>query len=168
MQQTRNNNDTETSQHNASHFSKDSKTGSQQYVKSSGKNTGYQATKQITQSDADTSTDMYEGTIQRKVKEKKHFAEEESSQNQLDGEADDEVTVTMAAHDYTDEVRAKTNDSQQFSPDTQTKMFKLQNKLKRLADLGDINTNKQTKIYLDALVELAQINPQVASVLTLI
>jgi len=47
-------------------------------------------------------------------------------------------------------------------------MTKIENKLKRLTDLGDINTSKQTQIYLDALGELSQINPQMSSVLTLI
>jgi len=47
-------------------------------------------------------------------------------------------------------------------------MTKIENKLKRLTDLGDINTSKQTQIYLDALGELSQINPHMSSVLTLI
>lgn len=47
-------------------------------------------------------------------------------------------------------------------------MVKIQNKLKRLADLGDINATKQTQIYIDALADVAESNPQVADVLTLI
>ena len=47
-------------------------------------------------------------------------------------------------------------------------MKKIENKLKRLNDLGDINASKQTQIYLDALTDIGQANPQVASVLSLI
>ena len=47
-------------------------------------------------------------------------------------------------------------------------MAKIENKLKRLADLGDINTSKQTQIYLDALGELATMNPQMAPILKLV
>ena len=47
-------------------------------------------------------------------------------------------------------------------------MKKIENKLQRLADLGDINATKQTQIYLEALVDVGKANPQVASVLNLI
>ena len=47
-------------------------------------------------------------------------------------------------------------------------MKKIENKLSRLADLGDINATKQTQIYLDALGDIGQANPEVASVLSLI
>ena len=68
--------------------------------------------------------------------------------------------MTIAPHDYTDAVGAKSSvDSLLYSPDTRAKMSKIENKLKRLADLGDINTSKQTQIYLDALGELAVLNP---------
>ena len=41
-------------------------------------------------------------------------------------------------------------------------MLKVENKLKRLADLGDINATKQTQIYIDALGDVADSNPEVA------
>ena len=44
-------------------------------------------------------------------------------------------------------------------------MKKIENKLKRLADLGDINATKQTQIYLEALIDVGKANPQIASVL---
>ena len=47
-------------------------------------------------------------------------------------------------------------------------MKKIENKLQRLADLGDINATKQTQIYLEALGDVGKANPQIASVLTLI
>jgi len=47
-------------------------------------------------------------------------------------------------------------------------MLKIENKLKRLADLGDINASKQSEILLDALGDVAHHNPQVSSVLVLI
>ena len=47
-------------------------------------------------------------------------------------------------------------------------MKKIENKLQRLADLGDINATKQTQIYLEALVDVGKANPQIASVLSLI
>ena len=47
-------------------------------------------------------------------------------------------------------------------------MKKIENKLQRLADLGDINATKQTQIYLEALTDVGKANPQIASVLTLI
>ena len=40
-------------------------------------------------------------------------------------------------------------------------MKKIENKLKRLADLGDINANKQTQIYLEALTEVGKAHPEV-------
>lgn len=66
----------------------------------------------------------------------------------------------MAPHDYEDTAAAKQGvDLLIYSPNSQAKMVKIENKLKRLADLGDINAGKQTQIYLDALGELAQMNP---------
>jgi len=51
--------------------------------------------------------------------------------------------VTIAPHDYTDDVGKKNSvESLIYSPDSRAKMSKIENKLKRLADLGDINTNK--------------------------
>ena len=47
-------------------------------------------------------------------------------------------------------------------------MKKLENKLKRLIDLGDVNGSKQTQIYLDVLTDVGKANPQVASVLSLV
>lgn len=47
-------------------------------------------------------------------------------------------------------------------------MKKIENKLKRLADLGDINATKQTQIYLDALADVGKANPQLASVLSMV
>ena len=38
----------------------------------------------------------------------------------------------------------------------------------RLADLGDINATKQTQIYLDALSDIGQANPEVSKVLQMI
>ena len=68
--------------------------------------------------------------------------------------------MTVAPHDYEDTAAAKQGaDSLIYSPNSQAKMVKIENKLKRLADLGDINAGKQTQIYLDALGELAQMNP---------
>jgi hypothetical protein len=40
-----------------------------------------------------------------------------------------------------------------------TTMKKIENKLKRLADLGDINATKQTQIYLEALTDVGKANP---------
>ena len=77
--------------------------------------------------------------------------------------------MTVAPHDYEDTVPSKQGvDSLIYSPNSQAKMAKIESKLKRLADLGDINAGKQTQIYLDALGELAQMNPQMNSVLQLI
>lgn len=45
---------------------------------------------------------------------------------------------------------------------------KIESRLKRLADLGDINATKQTQIYMDALTEVGKQNPQIAAVLDLV
>lgn len=78
--------------------------------------------------------------------------------------------MTIAPHDYTDAGGAKSSvdSSLLYSPDSKAKMTKIENKLKRLADLGDINTSKQTQIYLDALGDLASVNPQMAPILNLV
>ena len=77
----------------------------------------------------------------------------------------------MDPHDYTDTTAAKNNSSSESllqKPESIAKMQKIENKLKRLADLGDINTSKQTQIYMDALGELAVINPQMGPILKLV
>lgn len=102
-------------------------------------------------------------------------------------EYDDEVQMTIGdesnpshisggvPHDYADTVVAKNildSQAKQFEqpqkPETSASMKKIENKLKRLADLGDINATKQNQIYMEALTEVAKSNPEVANVLSLV
>ena len=102
--------------------------------------------------------------------------EKDSQQNTQDedvvNQPDDDDMITAAPQDYTDgaTIGSKTANIQEYNsgtagsmvtidPQAQAKLVKTENKLKRLADLGDINASKQTQIYLDALGDVAQANP---------
>ena len=85
----------------------------------------------------------------------------------------DDLTVTVAPHDYTDSKNRVSTDgqlqvTQTMQPQHTAALKKVENKLKRLADLGDINASKQTQIYLEALGEVGRTNPHLSSLLELV
>ena len=87
---------------------------------------------------------------------------------------DEDLTITVPPQDYTDTISGKEQVEKpplyaaEANVQSSTSMKKIENKLKRLVDLGDINATKQTQIYMDALTDVGKANPQVASVLELI
>ena len=71
-----------------------------------------------------------------------------------DPQADDEVVMTTI-----EAQPVHANPTKIEQQNNQQAMKKLENKLKRLVDLGDINGSKQTQIYLDVLSDVGKTNP---------
>ena len=85
-------------------------------------------------------------------------------------------TVSKPRHSQSDSEKTRSNKhlpdtlvgEQTIQLETSAAIKKIENRLKRLADLGDINAAKQTQIYMEALSAVAEENPHVAQVLDLV